>query len=76
MRNNDNDLLKVRYLGGYYSVRLKKNILYTAERDPVFGVLRIKDELGEETGFEPDDFEVVKVLERGGMPDDGQGNDI
>ncbi|MBQ7160900.1 MAG: hypothetical protein IJR90_04240 [Clostridia bacterium] len=76
MRNYDNDLLKVRYLGGYYNVRLKKNKLYLAERDPVFGLLRITDELGEETGFEPDEFEVVKVLERGGMPDDGERDDI
>ena len=60
----------------YYNVRLKKNKLYLAERDPVFGLLRITDELGEETGFEPDEFEVVKVLERGGMPDDGERDDI
>jgi len=76
MRNYDNDLLKVRYLGGYYSVRLKKGKIYIAERDPVFGLLRMTDELGEETGFEPDEFEIVKVLERGGMPDDGEGNDM
>lgn len=73
MRNYDNDYLKVRYIGTYYSVRLKKNKIYTAERDTVFGMLRLTDELGEENMFEPDEFEVVKILERGGMPDDSEG---
>ena len=76
MRNYDNDYVKVRYLGGYYNVRLKKGKVYLAERDPVFGMLRLTDELGEEGNFEPEEFEVVKILENGGMPDDGEGNDI
>ena len=76
MRNYDNDLLKVKYLGGYYDIRLKKGKTYLAERDPDFGLLRLVDELGEEGGFEPDEFEVIKVLDRGGMPDDGEGDDM
>ena len=76
MRNPENDLLKVRYLGGYYNVRLKKGKTYLAERDPVFGTLRLKDELGEDGSFEPEEFEVVKILEHGGMPDDGERDDI
>lgn len=72
MRNYDNDYLKVKYTGTYYSVRLKKGKIYLAERDTVFGLLRLTDELGEENTFEPEEFEVVKILERGGMPDDGE----
>ena len=74
MRNYEKDLLKVRYKGGYYSVGLKKNKTYLAERDPVFGTLRLTDELGEEHDYEPDEFEIVKTLENGGMPDDGEGD--
>ena len=65
MRNYDNDYLKVKYTGSYYSVRLKKGKIYLAERDTVFGLLRLTDELGEENTFEPEEFEVVKVLKNG-----------
>lgn len=71
--SDDFDHLKVRYVGDYYSVRLKKNKVYFAERDPVFGMLRLEDELGEENSFMPEEFEVVKILDRGGMPDDENG---
>lgn len=68
-KSDDFDRLKVKYTGDYYSVRLKKNKIYFAARDPDFGTLRLTDELGEENSFMPEEFEVVKILERGGMPD-------
>ena len=71
-RDYNCDLLKVRYKGEYYKLRLNPEKVYIAQRDPVFGFLKIKDELGEETYFEGDDFEAVKLLESAGMPDEEQ----
>ena len=60
MRNYDNDYVKVKYTGSYYSVRLKKGKIYLAERDTVFGLLRLTDELGEEKTFEPEGASFVQ----------------
>ncbi len=67
---NDCDLLKVRYIGNYYSVRFSKDKQYFAQRDLEYGMLRLKDDFGEEGLFMPDEFEVTKILKNGGLPDD------
>ncbi len=66
----DYDYLKVKYTGDYYSVRFHKDKVYFAKRDIEYGMLRIVDDFGEEGSFMPEEFEVVKVLKNGGLPED------
>ena len=68
--NNELDYLKVKYIGDYYSVRFSRNKAYFATRDLEYGMLRLTDDFGEEGVFMPEEFEVVKVLKHGGMPED------
>ena len=69
-RDYNCDLVKVRYKGEYYKLRLNPKKTYIAQRDPVFGFVKLRDELGEENNFEGDDFEIVKLLESAGEPDE------
>lgn len=68
--NNEFDYLKVKYIGSYYSIRFQKDKAYFATRELEYGMLRITDDFGEEGVFMPEEFEVVKVLKHGGMPED------
>ncbi len=68
--NNEFDYLKVKYIGEYYSIRFQKDKAYFATRELEYGMLRITDDFGEEGVFMPEEFEVVKVLKNGGMPED------
>lgn len=65
------ELLKVKYTGEYHRLQFEQDKIYIAERDPVFGFIRITDELGEECRIEGNEFEIVKMLESAGMPNDG-----
>ena len=69
-RDYNCDLLKVKYIGVYHSLRFSRDKEYIAERDPIFGMMRLTDELGEECSIEEDEFEIIKILESAGMPDD------
>lgn len=71
----DYDQLKVRYIGDYYSLRFSKEKTYYAKRDLEYGMLHIVDDLGEEGSFLPEEFEVVKVLRNGGLPDEDDSGD-
>lgn len=73
--SNEFDYLKVKYTGNYYSLRFQKGKAYFAARDLEYGMLHIVDDFGEEGVFMPEEFEVVKVLKNGGMPEneDDQG---
>lgn len=48
--------MKVKYIGEYYKVRLKKNTVYEVISS-VNGWYQITDELGEKGFYSPDQFE-------------------
>ena len=72
----DYDQLKVKFIGDYYSLRFSKEKTYFAKRDLEYGMLHIVDDLGEEGSFLPEEFEVVKVLRNGGLPDEDDSGDV
>ena len=51
--------MKVKYVGDYYKVSLKKGKTYSV-LDEVDGMYVLNDESGEAYGFPKDDFEIVQ----------------
>ena len=74
---DDFDQLKVKYIGEYHTLRFSKKKTYYATRDLTYGMIHVVDDFGEEDSFFPYEFEVVKVLKNGGLPeDDDSGNAV